>query len=239
MPLHADNAFAPIDGDLHLERIAGGNETEVYVTDDRRFVVKVKDELGGTLAQVRALAHETRDGTDQFIVCLGERFTIPSSYLVARDSQGHVQLLVLQPFLSDAQALHDLDYTHLSPRERHELALQLREIIRRALLFYQRTGSMPDLYGRRSASANERRKNRAITKIPQRIWAFLARRTLLRANNLMRAPDGRVALIDYDVVRRGWFYRLVYFAARRVIFLRDLFLIAWMERGWIVPAGEP
>ena len=40
----ADTVFAPIDTDLHMERIAGGNETEVYCTDDRRFVVKVKSE---------------------------------------------------------------------------------------------------------------------------------------------------------------------------------------------------
>lgn len=28
-----------------MERIAGGNETEVYRTDDRRYVVKVKSDL--------------------------------------------------------------------------------------------------------------------------------------------------------------------------------------------------
>ena len=40
--LHKSQLFACLDLDLHLERIAGGNETEVYCTDDRRFVVKVK-----------------------------------------------------------------------------------------------------------------------------------------------------------------------------------------------------
>ena len=43
---YADAIFAPIDHDLELERIAGGNETEVYRTDDRRHVVKLKSDMG-------------------------------------------------------------------------------------------------------------------------------------------------------------------------------------------------
>ena len=47
MTLHADDVFAPLDDDHVLQRLAGGNETEVYKTDDQRYVVKVKHDLGG------------------------------------------------------------------------------------------------------------------------------------------------------------------------------------------------
>ena len=46
MTAYADQLFASLDRDLELERIAGGNETEVYRTDDRRHVVKLKNDLG-------------------------------------------------------------------------------------------------------------------------------------------------------------------------------------------------
>ena len=42
MNLHKNQLFACLDIDLHLERIAGGNESEVYRTDDGHFVVKLK-----------------------------------------------------------------------------------------------------------------------------------------------------------------------------------------------------
>ena len=48
MTIYADQVFAPLDRDLALERIAGGNETEVYRTDDQRYVVKLKSDHGGT-----------------------------------------------------------------------------------------------------------------------------------------------------------------------------------------------
>ena len=44
MITYADQVFAPLDRDLALERIAGGNETEVYRTDDQRYVVKLKSD---------------------------------------------------------------------------------------------------------------------------------------------------------------------------------------------------
>ena len=44
MSTYADVVFAPIDRDLALERIAGGNETEVYRSDDGRYVAKLKSE---------------------------------------------------------------------------------------------------------------------------------------------------------------------------------------------------
>ena len=62
--LYHDPVFAPIDADLHLERIGGGNETEVYCTDDRRYVVKVKGEQCGSVTEIlqqgRALRNAAR-----------------------------------------------------------------------------------------------------------------------------------------------------------------------------------
>jgi hypothetical protein len=53
---HHNVLFASLDADLHLERIGGGNETEVYRTDDQRFVVKVKSEEAGTANDAYAQA---------------------------------------------------------------------------------------------------------------------------------------------------------------------------------------
>jgi hypothetical protein len=237
MPLYADQVFAPLDRDLELERIAGGNETEVYRTDDQRFVVKLKSELGRQAGAALAAAKAERAAAERFVACLGEAHTIPNHYLVARDSAGRVQVLVVQPFLAEAQQLFDVDYQALSSAERASVAAQLREIVRRSLSFYRATGSMPDLYGRSSPSAAERARMRRPSMLPLRMWSFLVQRNLLRAHNLMltAAPERRVVLVDYDVVRRSRLYRLIYFAARWLLFWRDHALILLMRRGGRVP----
>jgi hypothetical protein len=73
--------------------------------------------------------------------------------------------------------------------------------------------------------------------LPRRLWSFLVERNLLRSNNLMltAGPEQRVVLVDYDVVRRGRLYRLVYFAVRWLLFWREHALILWMRRGGAVP----
>ena len=114
MTIYADQVFAPLDRDFAFERIAGGNETEVYRTDDQRYVVKLKSDHGG-LADV-ALAHALTDraAAERFIACLGPEHTITSYYVVARDSFGRAQSLVIQPYLVGAQQLFDIDYRALS-----------------------------------------------------------------------------------------------------------------------------
>ncbi|MFP4437266.1 MAG: hypothetical protein ACLFVO_08455 [Chloroflexaceae bacterium] len=237
MTLYADEVFAPLDHDLHLERIGGGNETEVYCTDDRRFVVKLKSDLGGDVAAVLATAETMRLAAERFAAALGSEYTIPSHYLVARDSAGRVQVLVVQPFIEHARPLYAIDYAGLSSSEREHIAAQLREIIRRALLFYRKTGSMPDLYGRSSTSKSERERLNTPGMLPWRLWSFLVQRNLLRSHNLLLtdAPDRRVFLIDYDPVRKGWFYLLVYYGVRWNLFWRDHALIQRMRRHGIVP----
>jgi hypothetical protein len=223
MTAYADSVFAPIDHDHALERIAGGNETEVYRSDDGRFVAKLKAELGCGRDEALAEARLMRAAADAFAACLGPRFSIPSHYVLARDSGGLVQILVLQPYLERARALCAVDYRALGPEERRRLAADLREIIARAEAMYRATGAMPDLYGRTSTSSAERRRNRSPLQIPRRLWSFLAERTLLKSHNLLRTPDDTqpVVLVDYDFVRRGPLYRAVYYLVRIALFWRD------------------
>ncbi len=224
---YSDPVFAPIDRDLQLERVAGGNETEVYRTDDRQYVVKLKSDLGGSLADALAAAQEMRDAAEQFAACLGPEHSIPSYYLLSRDCAGRVQVLVVQPFLHPARPLYNVDYKTLSVHERAKVATQLREIIRRTLSFYRQTGSMPDLYGRRSADAAERKRLNAPSMLPSRLWSFLVQRNLLRSHNLLlvQEPVPRVVLVDYDFVRRGALYKRVYYVVRWFLFWRDHLLI--------------
>jgi hypothetical protein len=231
--LYIDQVFAPIDLDHALERLAGGNETEVYRTDDGRHVVKLKGDVGGAPEQALADARAMQAAADQFAACLGPRHSIPSHYLVARDSAGHAQTLVLQPLLHGAQPLHDVDYAALTDAERQSIAAQLREIIRRSLAFYRATGSMPDLYGRSSSNSAERARLNGPLMLPWRLWSFIVERNLLRSHNLMltAAPDRRVVLVDYDAVRRGRLYRRVYYLVRWFLFWRDHALILLMRKG--------
>ncbi|HEU5101927.1 MAG TPA: hypothetical protein VFU22_23055 [Roseiflexaceae bacterium] len=237
MITYADQVFAPLDHDLELERIAGGNETEVYRTDDQHYVVKLKSELGGTLQVALARAKADRAAAERFVACLGPQHTIPSYYVVARDNTGKAQVLVIQPYLEGARQLFDIDYQALNQHERSGIATQLREIIRRSLSFYRTTASMPDLYGRTSASAAERARMNKPWMLPRRLWSFLVQRNLLRAHNLLLtpAPGYRIVLVDYDIVRRGWLYRLIYFAVRWILFWRDHALILLMRSGGRVP----
>lgn len=229
---YSDSVFAPVDLDNQLERIAGGNETEVYITDDRRFVVKLKSDLGGDRAEALALARSMRDAAEQFAACLGPERSIPSYYVISRDRNNHAQVLVIQPFIDHAQPLFKIDYGSLSPAERKGVAEHLRDVIRRSLEFYRDTGSMPDLYGRSSNSAGERQQAKSWRNLPQRLWSFLVERNLLRSHNLMLvgAPGLQVVLVDYDIVRRSMLYKRVYYAVRWLLFWRDRLVIATMER---------
>ena len=241
MIVHIDEAFAALDRDGGLERIAGGNETEVYRTDDGRFVVKVKgDLLLASPEAALAWAKGMRAAAEQFVACLGPRYTISSEYVIVRDSAGQVQIVVVQPFVEGARALFDLDYSQLDHEQRDAIGHQLNDIIRRSLDFYRTSSSMPDLYGRASGSSEERKRLNGPLMLPWRLWSFLVKRNLLRAHNLMwtETPSPRIVLVDYDTVRRGRFYKLIYYTVRWMLFWRDHILIAVMRRGGAVPQGE-
>jgi hypothetical protein len=230
---YTDQVFAPLDLDHALERLAGGNETEVYRTDDGRHVVKLKGDIGGTLEGALADARAMQTAANQFAACLGPRHSIPSHYAIARDNDGRAQVLVVQPLLRDARALHDVDYAALTDEERRSIAAQLREIVRRSLAFYRATGSMPDLYGRSSSDSAERARLNGPLMLPWRLWSFFVERNLLRSHNLMltAATDRRVVLVDYDAVRRSQLYRRVYYLVRWFLFWRDHALILIMRKG--------
>lgn len=232
---HKSHLFAPLDGDLHLQRIAGGNETEVYLTDDCGYVVKVKDTTGGSLAEAMDAVKKLHAAATEADTVLGSQHTIPNYFILSGDEAGQVHPLVLQPFLPQAEELFELDYAALSEPERAYLAQQLQDIIYRAAQQYRRCGRMPDLYGRASRTPKERRRLNAPHLFPARIWSFLVWRSLLRSHNLMRLPDGRVVLVDYDPVDRSWLYKTVYFAVRYGLFLRDKFLIQRIAKGYRAP----
>jgi hypothetical protein len=242
--LHYDQIFAPLDNDLHLERIGGGNETEVYRTDDRRYVVKVKNSQARSLAEALVEATALRKAARRFATVMGPRHSIPNSFLIAANSQGHPQLLAIQPYYGAAQPLFAVDYRQLSGTERRHLARQLLHIMRRSVATYGRRGWMPDLYGRTSASRAEREQLNRWYRLPWRLWSFLFKRNLLRAHNLMLTTahpntypgllKRRVILVDYDPVTRGRLYQLVYYTIRLWLFWRDLLLIGIMVlTGWV------
>jgi hypothetical protein len=156
--VHTNQVFAPIDPDHTLERVAGGNETEVYRSDDGTWVAKLKSELGSDAAGALAEAQAMRAAAEDFAACLGPMFSIPSDFIIASDDAGRCQILVMQPYLQGARSLYELDYATLSASQRSQLATQLRVIIDRSLAHYRATGSMPDLYGRTSANQAERRR---------------------------------------------------------------------------------
>jgi hypothetical protein len=235
---YQNEVFAPIDRDHFVERLAGGNETEVYLSDDRRYVIKLKQDIGNTDTDTALhWAQTMRAGAEAFAACLGPDYSIPSYYLLARDSDGHTQVLVLQPYIANAHPLYQLDYERMSAAERKRVARRLRDIIRRALVMYREQGQMPDLYGRSSASSSERHHLNAPHMLPWRLWSFLVKRNLLRSHNLMVTDDAerRIVFIDYDIVRRSKLYRSVYYAVRWLLFWRDHALILSMKRWGRVP----
>ena len=83
--LHYDPIFASIDIDLHLERVGGGNETEVYCTDDRRYVVKVKSDQAGSVAEMLAQARLLRRAARRFATVVGPAHSIPNYFLINRN----------------------------------------------------------------------------------------------------------------------------------------------------------
>ncbi|NJM08333.1 hypothetical protein HC891_22380 [Candidatus Gracilibacteria bacterium] len=232
---HIDAVFAPLDRDHTLLRIAGGNETEVYRSDDGRYVIKVKHDLGGDRDDALRAARRLDRAARRFADCLGPEYSIASHYVISCDDEGVARVLLVQPYLNGARPLAELDYTTLSDDQRAHLASQLRDIIRRALMMYRRNGLMPDLYGRRSTSKAERRRLNGPLMLPWRLWSFLVKRNLLRSQNLLVTEDDALVLVDYDPVRRGPLYKALYYGVRFLLFWRDHTLVLVMKKTGRVP----
>ncbi len=234
MNKHQDEVFAPIDIDHVLERVAGGNETEVYRSDDYRFVVKLKGEMGSRdVAAALAAARQMKQAARRFAACLGAEHSIPTFFILSRDQAGFVHVLTIQPYLHSAQVLANVDWKAVPRDQRRQIGHDLRQIIQRAIGCLLRTGHLPDLYGRVSANPEERRRRKQLRYLPERLWSFLVRRTILHSQNIMLTSEQppRLVLIDYDEVRRNVLYRVIYFLARLMLFIRDLVIIRWeLER---------
>ncbi len=228
-----DQVFAPVDRDKQMERIGGGFETEVYLGENGRYLVKLKSELGADVPTALRHARRMREVAEQFAACLGPEHSIPSYYLLSRDSAGKVQVLVIQPFIRHGRPLYKVAYPDLSADERREVSDQLREIVQRELALYREVGYMPDLYGLSSASRSQRLSMSAPHMLPWHLWSFLIGRNLLCSCNLLLTdgPARRVVLIDYDLVRWHPLLRRMYFAVRCLLCWRDNVLIDRMERG--------
>jgi hypothetical protein len=227
-----DEVFAPVDRDNRMERVGGGFETEVYCTEDRCLLVKLKSELGGSKQTALALAKGMRMIAEEFAACLGPEHTIPSQYVLSRDSGGNVQVLVVQPFLAHARPLAKVDFEALSGRARELIGHQLRDIINRQIQLYRKSGYMPDLYGLSSTSREQRLSLADPKKLPGHVWNFFVQRNLLNSYNLLLTDtsERRIVLVDYDLVRWPPLARSIYFALRRLLFWRDRWLIWRMER---------
>ena len=236
---YIDQVFAPVDDDHRVDRFAGGNESEVYLTDDRRHVMKIKSDLASDLPTALQWARLMRDVAQELVDCLGTLHTIASYYLLSRDDAGQVQVLLIQPFVGDARELFEVDYATLNRAERTQIAQQLRYMIRRSITSYFQNGHMPDLYGRSCTSPAERKRLNGPYMLPWRIWSFPVKRNLLRAHNLLLTdgPEQCLVLIDYDPVRRSKLYRRIYYTVHLLLFIRDWLLIWWMEWTGKVPGG--
>ncbi len=229
---HTDDVFAPVDHDRVMERIGGGFETEVYCTEDRRYLVKLQSQRGSDLPTALQRARAMRAIAEQIVAALGPEHSVPSAYVLSRDTTGQVQVLVVQPFLHHAQPLARVDYAALSTDARHHLAVQLRDILHRARSLYGQTGWMPDLYGLYTGSSAERKRLAAPYLLLWHLWSFLVGRTLLKSVNLLLTapPASRVVLVDYDRVPWSPWVRHVYFAVRWVLSWRDNAVLHWLER---------
>jgi hypothetical protein len=236
--LHRDLLFAPLDADLHLERVAGGNETEVYCSDDRRYVVKVKCDDTGSLETALAKASARRIAAHAFADAIGEPHRIPTYFIVGA-AEGSVQPIAIQPYYRYAHPLFSIDYAALSRRQRWWIANQLLHIIGRNVRTLLTQGWMPDIYGRINANSLVRKTSNSWRMLPWRLWGFLFKRNLLRSHNLLltSSPERRIVLIDYDPIPYGRLYQLVYYLVRLVLFLRDLILLFVMLcTGYVPPA---
>lgn len=231
--LHKNLLFACLDIDLHLERVAGGNESEVYRTDDGRFAVKLKNEPYPSAAAALQAAQHLRAAAENFADIVGPKHSTPIDFLIASDESHHVYVVIVQPYLKDSPPLFYINYGALSHDDRRKIADQLLAIIHRSFVSYWHTGIIPDIYGRSAASPAERVQKNSPSQLPARLWSFLVRRTLLRAHNLLLTPEQEIRLVDYDPVRQSPLYKRIYYAARASLLFRDL-LFVWLMKhtGW-------
>jgi len=218
-----------------LERIGGGSETDVYRTDDARYVVKLKGVEDNSVEAALTQARSLRESAGRFTHYLGAEHTIPSHFLVAQDGVGKIYTVAIQPYLDQALPLAAMDYRTLTPRKWAQVERQLLVVLRRALRCYKRSGHMPDLYGTFSRSVAERRQMNTPLMWSKRVWHFFTQR-LGRSHNLLLTHEAqpRIVLVDYDHVRwRGLWGRL-YYTICWLLFWRELLVLTGWEAIWLI-----
>lgn len=208
---------------LPLHRLGGGYETDVFRTDDDRYVVKLKRVGYRDLRMAVAHALLVRSIAEYFADCLGPEHSLPSTYGIARHADGALRVITVQPFLKDARPLFSIDHRALPRAERRHIMAQLHTIIQRSQACYRATGLAPDLYGVSGTTPGEVARLHAPYMAPVHLWHFFMTRTLLRSHNLLLTTDHRVVLVDYDLVmlHKPRVVRRMYFAFRAVLFWRD------------------
>jgi hypothetical protein len=228
-PLGEPDSFAAVCGARPVERVGGGYETDVFRSGDRRLALKLKH-AAGTPAVALARARRLREAAERFCAFLGPAHSLPSDYLVVGAPGGACRVLAVQPFLDGAHALDTLDLAALPPEPRAAVAAQLAAVVAGAEACYRATGTLPDLYGLGPHDAARARRW-------DLRWAIgaarhlLAGRPLIEAHNLLLAADGRVVLVDYDLICHGWLgCRLVY-GVRALLLRRDRRDVAGLAGG--------
>jgi hypothetical protein len=230
VPLTDDPAdsFAALRLTQPVTRVGGGYETDVFFSSDLGLALKLKHDNGKPAAML-ARAQRLRRAADQFRAYLGPDHSLLSDYVIVPDSVGTGRVLAVQPFLANARPLDSLDHTALSPEVRVALAAQLAVILERTFACYRDTGTLPDLYGLGPHDAAQARRwdPRWLLRT---IWKMLAGRPLIVAHNLLMAADGRVVLVDYDLICHGWLFCRFVYAARALLLWRDSGHVAAMAR---------
>lgn len=220
--------FAALSLARPAERVGGGYETDVYRCSERGLALKLKHATGSPAA-ILAQARRLRAVAERFERHLGAEHTVANAYLVVDGPDGLAHVLAVQPFLAGAQALDALDVAALSPVDRAGLAAQLAALVDGALACYRATGYVPDLYGLGHHDAAQARRWDLRWAIGAG-WHIVAGQPLISAHNLLRTPDGRVVLVDYDPICNSWLSCRVVYAARALLLLRDRRQVAALAR---------
>lgn len=227
-----DATDAPALPALHLTHpltyLSGGSQTDVYRTDDRRFVLKLKpgagqaDEAQRRAAQLKQLA-------DALYADIGPAHSMPTWFLVLADEAGQPLVVGVQPFLDGAHPLDAIAIDTLTPPSRAAILAQLRTIVTRSLAGYRATGRVADLYGYGHKDGAEARRWE-----PRRLlaegWRLISARPLLTAHNLMLTSDSRIVLVDYDPICSSHLGCRLIHGARALLLLRDRLQLAMLGR---------
>ena len=223
------DSFAALRLSQPVVHIGGGYETDVFFSSDLGLALKLKLDNGKPAAMV-ARARRLKRTADLFRAYLGPDHSLVSDYLVVSGPAGTSRLRIVQPFLAEAHPLDSLDQATLGSEARVILAAQLAAIQERALACYRDTGTLPDLYGIGHHDADQARRwdPRWFLRAG---WKLIAGRPLIAAHNLLLATDGRVVLVDYDLVCHDCLLCRLIYAARA--------LLLWRDRGHIAALACP